>query len=701
MAALRCLRLPLVGQKRHLRSVWLCRELSGDSQQLFDKILVANRGEIACRVMRTAHRLGIRSVAVFSEADRNTMHADMADEAYCIGPAPSSESYLRQDKIIEVAKATGAQAIHPGYGFLSENKHFAELCTNEGVEFVGPPPSAIEKMGVKRVSKRIMSESGVPVVPGYFGEDQSDPRLKVEADKMGYPVMIKADLGGGGKGMRIVPSADHFQEALDACRSEALKSFGDDKVMVEKFVERPRHVEIQIFADKQGNTVHLFERDCSVQRRHQKIIEEAPAPGLRSDVREGIYSAAVSAAQAVGYVGAGTVEFIMDAQQKFYFMEMNTRLQVEHPITEMITGTDLVEWQLRVAAGRPLPIKNQSELVPRGHAFEARIYAENPDKNFIPSPGHLHHLCPPTTSQTIRVDTGVKQGDEVKTYYDPMIAKLAVWAEDRESSLKKLTESLKHYQVAGVSTNIDFLQRLSSHPQFIEGDVHTGFIEQHSEALFPPPQPLPSLSVMEAALSLLALEGASHKSTEAYVHDPFSPFCDMSAQRVNTVHNRTVCLKDKDNTVEVDVSYRGNNRYTVSMGDSSPMEASSWLEEGGTVKGFVGERTFQANVALVDRQLHIFTRAGSFSVELPMAEFVQKKQKSEEGGVRSPKYPSTVVRVGVAAGDKVTKGTIVMTVEGMKMESNIMADKDGVIKSVFYDIKDSVPPFSKVVEFNK
>lgn len=615
MSALRCLRLPLVGHQKHLRSVRV-RGLSGDSQQLFDKLLVANRGEIACRVMRTAHKLGIRSVAVFSEADRNSMHADMADEAYCIGPAPSSESYLRQDKIIDVAKATGAQAIHPGYGFLSENKHFAQLCTTEGVEFVGPPPSAIEKMGIKRVSKRIMSESGVPVVPGYFGEDQSDSRLKEESDKMGYPVMIKADLGGGGKGMRIVLSPDDFQQALDACHSEALKSFGDDKVMVEKFVERPRHVEIQVFADKMGNTVHLFERDCSVQRRHQKIIEEAPAPGLRSEVREEICSAAVRAAKAVGYVGAGTVEFIVDTHQNFYFMEMNTRLQVEHPITEMITGTDLVEWQLRVAAGRPLPISSQSELVPRGHAFEARVYAENPDMNFIPSPGFLHHLSPPTTSQSIRVDTGVRQGDEVKTYYDPMIAKLAVWAEDRQSSLKKLTDSLKHYQVAGVKTNIDFLQRLSSHPKFMEGDVHTGFIEQHNEVLFPPAQPLSSELLLEAALSLLALEGAPSKTSHPYTYDPYSPFRDLSARRVNTSHVRTLCLKDRDNIVEVGVTYRGDGQYSLSVGDSPIFEATSWLEGGGNkVKGFLGNKKFEVDVTMVDRELHIFTKVRCMAVD--------------------------------------------------------------------------------------
>lgn len=672
--------------------------------------------------MRTSHKLGIRTVAVYSEADRNAMHVAMADEARCIGPPPSGESYLRQDRIVEVAKATGAQAIHPGYGFLSENKGFAELCQREGLEFIGPPPTAIEKMGTKRVSKQIMSQSSVPIVPGYFGEDQTDQRLTAEANSMGFPVMIKADLGGGGKGMRIVHSPSDFQSSLDSCRSEALKSFGDEKVLLEKFVSKPRHVEVQIFADKHGNTIHLFERDCSVQRRHQKIIEEAPAPDLRPEVREKIWSAAVRAAQAVGYVGAGTVEFILDAEQNFYFMEMNTRLQVEHPVTEMITGTDLVDWQIRVAAGAKLPV-NQSDLRLRGHAFEARIYAENPisGTDFLPSPGLLHYLVPPPeVSGSVRIDTGVRQGDHVTTFYDPMIAKLVVWAGDRRSALKRLVDSLKQYQVAGVSTNVGFLGRLASHQSFQEGDVHTGFIEQHESQLFPAQASLPDQRKMEGVLALLALEQWQKTDSLSYEHDPFSPFAGCSGGRLNTRHRRRVALLSQGDAFEVDVTYNGTGSYTLSSPSPSPSSTGeepedgtesipSWSvsasgrlsREGGSLvlSGFVGEEGVRANVAVIDDTLHIFTADGGYEVAVPKPAFIELKEKAETGGTRSPKYPSTVTKVHVKPGDDVTRGSILMTVEGMKMETNILAVKDGIVKTVFFTEKDNVPAFSMVMEF--
>uniref|UniRef100_A0A669PZA9 Methylcrotonoyl-CoA carboxylase 1 n=1 Tax=Phasianus colchicus TaxID=9054 RepID=A0A669PZA9_PHACC len=411
------------------------------------KILIANRGEIACRVMRTARKMGVKSVAVYSEADRNSMHVAMADEAYCIGPAPSQQSYLAVEKIIQVAKTSAAQAIHPGYGFLSENTEFAELCKQEGIIFIGPPSSAIRDMGIKSTSKAIMSAAGVPVVEGYHGEDQSDQCLKEHAMRIGYPVMIKAVRGGGGKGMRIAHSEKEFLDQLESARREAKKSFNDDAMLIEKFVDNPRHVEVQVFGDQHGNAVYLFERDCSVQRRHQKIIEEAPGPGINPEVRKRLGEAAVKAAKAVNYVGAGTVEFIMDSQHNFYFMEMNTRLQVEHPVTEMITGTDLVEWQLRVAAGEKIPL-TQEEILLRGHAFEARIYAEDPTNNFLPGAGPLVHLSTPPPDRDTRIETGVRQGDEVSVHYDPMIAKLVVWAEDREAALRKLRYSLHQYNVS-------------------------------------------------------------------------------------------------------------------------------------------------------------------------------------------------------------------------------------------------------------
>ncbi|CAI8019501.1 Methylcrotonoyl-CoA carboxylase subunit alpha, mitochondrial, partial [Geodia barretti] len=587
--------------KTGIRPRWLSTPATAEAVQLFDKLLVANRGEIACRVFSTAKRLGIRTVAVYSEADRNARHVTMADEAYCIGPAPSSESYLRGDKIIEVAKATGAQAIHPGYGFLSENRDFADLCQSEGVEFIGPPASAIEKMGIKSVSKQIMSNSSVPIVPGYFGDDQRDSLLKTEADKIGYPVLIKANLGGGGKGMRVVNSPEEFQSSLDTCRRESMKSFGDDSVLIEKFVIRPRHVEVQVFADKHGNTVHLFERDCSVQRRHQKIIEEAPAPGLRDDVTEKLLTAAVRAAQAVGYVGAGTVEFVLDKEQNFYFMEMNTRLQVEHPITEMITGADLVEWQIKVAAGARLP-RLQSDITSRGHAFEARIYAENPvsQSEFLPSPGVLRHLQAPPTSDKVRIDTGVRQGDEVAPFYDPMIAKLVVWDSDRSSALRLLQNSLAQYQVAGVDTNIDFLRRLASHQSFAATDVHTGFIPQHHEALFPPPSPLSEERLGEAVLALLAHESwQNHRPTD---EDAFSPFSDSSGFQLNVRGRRVVKLNHQSTSYTVGVCYNGDGTYSVvkdvKEGDAD-WESGEGVRVGGRLserggslllEGFVGDR---------------------------------------------------------------------------------------------------------------
>uniref|UniRef100_A0A9L0SZS2 Methylcrotonoyl-CoA carboxylase subunit alpha, mitochondrial n=1 Tax=Equus caballus TaxID=9796 RepID=A0A9L0SZS2_HORSE len=452
--------------------------------QKITKVLIANRGEIACRVMRTAKKMGVQSVAVYSEADRNSMHVDMADEAYSIGPAPSQQSYLSMEKIIQVAKMSTAQAIHPGYGFLSENVEFAELCKQEGIIFIGPPSSAIRDMGIKSTSKSIMAAAGVPVVEGYHGEDQSDQCLKEHAGRIGYPVMIKAVRGGGGKGMRIVRSEKEFQEQLESARREAKKSFSDDAMLIEKFVDTPRHVEVQVFGDHHGNAVHLFERDCSVQRRHQKIIEEAPGPGIRPEVRKKLGEAAVRAAKAVNYVGAGTVEFIMDSKHNFYFMEMNTRLQVEHPVTEMITGTDLVEWQLRIAAGEKIPL-SQEEITLQGHAFEARIYAEDPSNDFMPGAGPLVYLSTPQADLSTRIETGVRQGDEVSVHYDPMIAKLVVWAADRQAALTKLRYSLRQYNIVGLHTNIDFLLRLSGHPEFEAGNVHTDFIPRHREELLP------------------------------------------------------------------------------------------------------------------------------------------------------------------------------------------------------------------------
>ncbi|MEO8123461.1 MAG: acetyl/propionyl/methylcrotonyl-CoA carboxylase subunit alpha, partial [Burkholderiales bacterium] len=452
---------------------------------MFKKILIANRGEIACRVIKTARNMGVATVAVYSEADANARHVRMADEAVLIGPPAASESYLVGERILEVAKQTGAEAIHPGYGFLSENAEFAEACEKAGIVFIGPPASAIRAMGLKSASKALMEKAGVPLTPGYHGDNQDSSFLAKQAEAIGYPVLIKASAGGGGKGMRRVDAAADFEAALVSCKREARNSFGDDDVLVEKYILQPRHIEIQVFGDTHGNCVYLFERDCSVQRRHQKVLEEAPAPGMTPDRRAAMGQAAVDAAKAVGYVGAGTVEFIATQDGGFYFMEMNTRLQVEHPVTEMITGLDLVEWQLRVASGEPLPLR-QEQLEINGHALEARIYAEDPDRGFLPSTGRLVHLSPPPETDHVRVDTGVEQGDEITPYYDPMIAKLIVWGADRRQALARMRQALAQYRIVGVSNNVDFLARLVAVPSFANAQLDTSLIEREQALLFPP-----------------------------------------------------------------------------------------------------------------------------------------------------------------------------------------------------------------------
>eukprot|EP01130_Rhizamoeba_saxonica_P008240 TRINITY_DN332_c0_g1_i1.p1 TRINITY_DN332_c0_g1~~TRINITY_DN332_c0_g1_i1.p1 ORF type:complete len:481 (+),score=115.78 TRINITY_DN332_c0_g1_i1:73-1515(+) len=441
-----------------------------------DKILVANRGEIACRIIKSAQKMGIKTVAVYSDADAHSRHVTMADQAFNIGPPPSKKSYLDSNKIIDIAKQTGTHAIHPGYGFLSENANFADEVQKNGIIFIGPPSSAIISMGSKSASKDIMSAANVPVVPGYHGSNQDPDFLHQQADKMGYPVLIKAVSGGGGKGMRIVRESKDFIEALESCKSESLDSFKDDNVLVEKFLTKPRHIEVQVFADKLGDCVYLYERDCSVQRRHQKIIEEAPGPSVTPELRKTLGEAAVNAAKAVNYVGAGTVEFIVE-DDTFYFMEMNTRLQVEHPVTEMITGVDLVDWQIKIAEGNAIPI-TQENIPLRGHSFEARVYAEKPDDGFLPDVGKLEYLSPPEEELGyVRVETGVRQGDEVSVYYDPMIAKLVVWDQDRDSAMRRLKNMLQDYHIVGPSTNIQFMMRVLDHHKFQDGDFDTNFIQ--------------------------------------------------------------------------------------------------------------------------------------------------------------------------------------------------------------------------------
>nr|CAB3263679.1 methylcrotonoyl-CoA carboxylase subunit alpha, mitochondrial-like [Phallusia mammillata] len=670
------------------------------------KLLIANRGEIACRVMRTAKKMGIQTVAVYSEVDKNQLHVNMADEAFHIGPASSQLSYLKMDKILQVAKASGSQAVHPGYGFLSENTEFAELCKDEGIIFVGPPSSAIRDMGIKSTSKLIMSKANVPIIEGYHGENQSDKHLLQEARKIGFPIMIKAVRGGGGKGMRISHTEEEFIDQLNAAKREAMASFGDEVMLIEKYVDRPRHVEVQIFGDQHGNAVHLFERDCSVQRRHQKIIEESPAPGITQETRAQLGEAAVRAAKAVGYVGAGTVEFVMDQNQKFYFMEMNTRLQVEHPVSEMVTNTDLVEWQLLVAQGEKIPC-TQDEIPLNGHAFEARIYAENPDNEFMPGAGPLVHLSAPAQDPTIRVETGVRQGDEVSPYYDPMIAKLVVWGPDRERALKKLNYQLGEYAVVGPDSNISFLRRLSANQSFVSGDVHTGFIPQHYEDLFP--SQTTAVDHADACRTALAhhLLGASDMPPSR------DPFVSCSAFQMNLVSESTLNLKfdGKDVKVSVKEIERGNYTMSVDGGESHSVTGKLEANANGVnyVVGTVDGVTKRVKVVRVNQRsgteadcLHMFPTDGQEAVKVEILLPAYLTDADSSSGVGQPIAPltGTIQKVLVAPGDAVGEGQPLVVMLAMKMEHTIRAPRGGVVESVMCSDGDTVKMKALLVKLN-
>jgi Acetyl/propionyl-CoA carboxylase, alpha subunit len=575
---------------------------------MFEKILIANRGEIACRIIKTARRLGICTVAVYSAADATARHVTLAEEAYLIGPAAARESYLKADVLIEAAKRSGAQAIHPGYGFLSENAAFAEACAAAGLVFVGPPPSAIRAMGSKRAARAIMARAGIPLVPGYHGGEETLEVLRQHAAEIGYPVLIKASAGGGGKGMRIVEHASGFEAALLAARREAAAAFGEACVLLEKYLSRARHIEIQIFADAHGHCVHLFERDCSVQRRHQKVLEEAPAQGLAPPCRDALGKAAIAAAQAIGYVGAGTVEFMVDREGAFYFMEMNTRLQVEHPVTEFITGQDLVEWQLRVAAGEALPC-TQEALRIEGHAMEARIYAEDPRRAFLPATGHLTHLRFPSASPHVRVDTGVRQGDAVTLHYDPLIAKLVVWDRDRASARCRLLWALRETQVGGVSTNIEFLARVAAHPAFASGVFDTGFIDRYRDELCAESPP-----VSDSVLALVCLYVLLNRAREALeaarqAQDPYSPWHLTSGWRLNSDSHQVLRLRTASEELAISVRYRGDG-YLIEC-PSGPLSVSGELcSQGELIANLDGIRQ-RATVIQEDSLLTIFFRARS------------------------------------------------------------------------------------------
>lgn len=637
--------------------------------------------------------MGIRSVAVYSEADARSIHVRLADEAYAIGPAASQLSYLDFNKILNVAKNSGAQAVHPGYGFLSENTEFAEACTNNGVIFVGPPSSAIRDMGIKSTSKYIMTAAGVPCIQGYHGEAQDDATLMAEAERIGFPVMIKAVRGGGGKGMRIAMTKDDFTSSLESARNEALKSFNDDVMLIEKFVQRPRHVEVQVFGDSHGNYVYLFERDCSVQRRHQKIIEEAPGPGISPKVRRDLGKAAVRAARAVDYVGAGTVEFILDVKDDFYFMEMNTRLQVEHPVSEMITGTDLVEWQLRVAAGEKLPLTQEELDQPNGHSFEARIYAEDPDNNFMPGAGVLTHLSTPEPGPNVRIETGVREGDQVSVHYDPMIAKLVVWGETRPIALQKLITCLTEYNISGLKTNVQFLIDLARHPEFQAGDVHTDFIPQHYDSLFPAKVVTPALLCQAALFSCIKDEKAAVATALASSADPFSPFGLCASARVNHARLKTVEVVVGGQKMSVKAADVGEGTYSVVTPDGQTRLVKGHVEKNNaktTLVTWIDGVKSSVNVFHDGHsQLQIFHAEGITDLELPPPKFVSSPLlgAAAAGAGAGPvaPMPGVVDKVSVTEGQRVEAGDPLVTMIAMKMEYVIKAPKGGVVKKIAFE----------------
>jgi 3-methylcrotonyl-CoA carboxylase alpha subunit len=646
---------------------------------MFRKILIANRGEIAVRVARTARRLGIATVAVYSDADARALHVEACDEAFRLGPPPPRESYLAGERILAVAKACGAEAVHPGYGFLSENEDFAEACAREGVVFIGPPPSAIAAMGSKSAAKSIMGRAHVPLVPGYHGDDQDPRRLAREAAKIGFPVLIKATAGGGGKGMKIAHDAGEFDAALSSARREAKASFGDDRVLVEKYLTSPRHIEIQVFADTHGNAVHLFERDCSVQRRHQKVLEEAPASGMTPERRRAMGEAAVAAARAIGYVGAGTVEFIAEQDGTFFFMEMNTRLQVEHPVTEMVTGLDLVEWQFKVAAGEPLPLA-QDALALCGHAIEARLYAEDPDRGFLPSIGTIRHWRMPDTSARVRVDTGFRAGDEVSPYYDPMLAKVIVWGEDRAAACAAMSTALRACEVAGVATNAALLERIVAHEAFASGRVDTGLIDRHREALFPPAGAVPDEVLVAAALAEYEALRARVRAGASRAADPHSPWDASDGWWPNRAPLGVAAVfGDGERTWETVVHPSGEGAAQVVL----PARALdvAWTSSGVRLAIDADGARLDAAVVEDGEERMVFVAGMRRRLRLvdPLA---HAGEVQEHAGHLAAPMSGAIVAVHVKPGDRVAKGAPLVVLEAMKMEHTIVAPAPGVVVAV-------------------
>jgi 3-methylcrotonyl-CoA carboxylase alpha subunit len=678
---------------------------------MFKKILIANRGEIACRVAATARRMAIQTVAVYSDADAGAKHVAACDEAVHIGGSAPGESYLRWERIIEAARATGAEAIHPGYGFLSENEEFARACVKAGLVFIGPPASAIQAMGLKAESKQLMEKAGVPLVPGYHGSDQDPALLQREADRIGYPVLIKASAGGGGKGMRAVDKSEDFAAALASCRREAINSFGDDAVLVEKYAQRPRHIEIQVFGDTQGNYVYLFERDCSVQRRHQKVLEEAPAPGMTEALRREMGEAAVAAARAVNYVGAGTVEFIVEQLNgsatagppqggtapsggseahavasvgaKFYFMEMNTRLQVEHPVTEAITGLDLVEWQFRVAAGQPLPLQ-QAQLKIHGHAIEARICAENPDKQFLPATGTLRVYRQPACTRFeradggVRIDDGVRQGDAISPYYDSMVAKLIVHGDTREEALARMDQALSEFHIVGLQTNVQFLRHVVTSDSFAKADLDTALIQREAAVLFEQEKIGQPLAIAAAVALTLQEEQA------LVTADPFSR---RDGWRSHGPVSRSFEFEFHDQPQTAQLWHQHDGSLQLAL-DGRRLSLHIEPTAAGLLIALDGQRA-RLQVYRLGEQVHVFGAGGATQITVIDLLAHAGVAQHEAGRLTAP-MPGKVVSFAVQAGDKVSRGQALAVMEAMKMEHTIAAPADGVVAEILYAPGDQV-----------
>ena len=656
---------------------------------MFEKILIANRGEIACRVIRTAKKLGIATVAVYSDADAQSQHVKLADEAIYIGESPAAQSYLQVERIIQAAKSTGAQAIHPGYGFLSENDQFALACKDNNIVFIGPPVEAILAMGLKATSKALMEKAGVPLTPGYHGSNQDAAFLKQQADNIGYPVLIKASAGGGGKGMRLVERSEDFLSSLASCKSEARSSFGNEDVLIERYVIQPRHIEVQVFGDTHGNYVHLFERDCSVQRRHQKVLEEAPAPKMPEDKLETMRQAAIDAARAVNYVGAGTVEFIVEQDGTAYFMEMNTRLQVEHPVTEMITGQDLVEWQLRVAFGEPLP-KQQHELQIHGHALEARVYAEEPEKGFIPAIGQISYLHYPEQNDAVRVDSGIVEGDEISTYYDPMIAKLIVWGKNREAALTQMHHALGQFHVDGLGNNIAFLDRLVLCDSFKHANLDTGLIQREEAFLLKPSAEINAELVVSAALIELLTRQAQNPVANNSVWQ------QKSFWRLNQQNAHTVQLQR--NSLTLKVQFNTQDQGFIAHYNGQQFAVQGQFIDAHTLALQLNAKQQKLAFSQNENGITLFHNGQTHSFDYIKPDYQQQDEQGAENNLTAP-MPGVITQVLVAANARVKKDDVLMTLEAMKIEYSIRAPFDGIVASSYFQAGDQVKAGDELVEF--